>query len=332
MTVEVTTGAGARELTAEQTLTVRVTDEREPPGVPESPTFSGETADSLTVSWSEPENTGPAITDYDVQYGEKGTGGFTDALHEGPGRTLTLSDLEAGTLYQVQVRARNEEGTSDWSDPGEGMTVTPLTVVMASGAEPPVSGPFTVRFSFSEPVTGFSRSDVDSGQDPACRDDQNNPVFCDPGIGTLQTTDDRVFTATVTPWTDRVAHSYTLRLTVPGGTVRSLVGSKPNEEPEEPLEVRVSPPGVEEPISSIGFQASSGSGSVRLSWSRPSDDGGSPIIRYEYRYQAVGEAWSEWENAAAGTRSVTVGNLVNGREYVFEVRAVSALGRVGWRR
>ena len=215
VTVEVTTGAGARELTAEQTLTVRVTDEREPPGVPESPTFSGETADSLTVSWSEPENTGPAITDYDVQYGEKGTGGFTDALHEGPGRTLTLSDLEAGTLYQVQVRARNEEGTSDWSDPGEGMTVTPLTVVMASGAEPPVSGPFTVRFSFSEPVTGFSRSDVDSGQDPACRDDQNNPVFCDPGIGTLQTTDDRVFTATVTPWTDRVAHSYTLRLTVP---------------------------------------------------------------------------------------------------------------------
>ena len=329
VTVEVTTGAGARELTAEQTLTVRVTDEREPPGVPESPTFSGETADSLTVSWSEPENTGPAITDYDVQYGEKGTGGFTDALHEGPGRTLTLSDLEAGTLYQVQVRARNEEGTSDWSDPGEGMTVTPLTVVMASGAEPPVSGPFTVRFSFSEPVTGFSRSDVDSGQDPACRDDQNNPVFCDPGIGTLQTTDDRVFTATVTPWTDRVAHSYTLRLTVPGGTVRSLVGSKPNEEPEEPLEVRVSPPGVEEPISSIGFQASSGSGSVRLSWSRPSDDGGSPIIRYEYRYQAVGEAWSEWENAAAGTRSVTVGNLVNGREYVFEVRAVSALGKGG---
>ena len=152
----------------------------------------------------------------------------------------------------MQVRATNEERTSGWSDPGEGMTVTPLTVVMASGADPPVSGAFTVRFSFSEPVTGFSRSDVDSGQDPACRDDQNNPVFCDAGIGTLQTTDDRVFTTTVTPWTDRVAHSYTLRLTVLGGAVRSLVGSKPNEEPEDPLEVRVSPPGAPEPISSHG--------------------------------------------------------------------------------
>ena len=329
VTVEVTSGAGARELEAEQTFTISVTDEREPPGIPESPTFSGETADSLTVSWSEPENTGPAITDYDVQYGEKGTGGFTDALHEGPGLTLTLTDLEPGTVYEVQVRARNEEGTSDWSDPVEGMTVTPLTVVMASGTDPPVSGAFTARFSFSEPVTGFSRSDVDSGQDPACRDDQNNPVFCDPGIGTLQTTDDRVFTTTVTPWTDRVAHSYTLRLTVPGGRVRSSVGGKPNEEPEEPLEVRVSPPGAPEPISSIGLGASSGSGSVRLSWSRPSDNGGSAIIRYEVRYQAVGEAWSEWENVGAGSRSVTVGNLVNGREYVFEVRAVNSLGKGG---
>ena len=329
VTVQVRSGAGARELTAEQTLTITVTDEPEPPAVPEAPTFSGETAGSLQVSWSEPDNTGPAITDYDVQYREEGTRPFTDALHEGPGRTLTLSDLKEGTVYEVQVRAANDEGTGDWSPLGEGMTVTPLTVEMASGTEPPVSGAFRVRFSFSEPVTGFGGSDVETGQDPACVDDQNNTVFCDPGIGVLETADDRVFTTTVTPWTDRVAHSYTLTLTVPGGAVRSSVGSKPNEEPEEPLAVRVSPPGVTEPISSIGLRASSGSGSVRLSWNRPTDNGGSAIIRYEYRYQAVGETWSEWEKVGAGTRGVTVENLINGREYIFEVRAVNALGKGG---
>ena len=328
--VEVRSGAGARELEAEKTFTVSVTDEREPPGIPESPAFSGETAESLTVNWSEPDNMGPDITDYDVQYREKGTGRFSDGgHHDGPGLTLTLSDLKAGTVYEVQVRAANEEGTSDWSASGEGRTVTPLTVVMASGTEPPVSGPFTVRFSFSEPVTGFGGSDVETGQDPACVDDQNNTVFCDPGIGGLQTTDNRVFTTTVTPWTDRVAHSYTLRLTVAGGAVRSSVGSKPKEEPEEPLEVRVAPPGVTEPISSIGLRASPGSGSMRLSWNRPSEDGGSAIIRYEVRYQAVGEAWSEWENVGAGSRGVTVGNLINGNEYIFEVRAVNGLGKGG---
>ena len=329
VTVEVKSGAGARELEAEQTFTIRVTDEREPPEVPEAPTFSGETADSLEVSWSEPDNTGPDITDYDVQYREKGTGRFIDGDQQGPGLTLTLTDLKPGTVYEVQVRATNDEGTSGWSESGEGMTVAPLTVVMASGTDPPVSGPFTVRFSFSEPVTGFSASDIETGQDPACVDDQNNTVFCDPGIGGLQTADDRVFTTTVTPWTDRVAHSYTLRLTVPGGAVRSSVGSKPNEEPEEPLEVRVSPPGAPEPISSMGLRASVGSGSVSLSWNLPSDNGGSAIIRYEVRYQAVGEAWSEWEKVGAGARGVTVGNLVNGREYIFEVRAVNVLGKGG---
>ena len=93
----------------------------------------------MTVNWSEPENTGPPITDYDVQY-QEGGGGFTDAQHEGPGFALTLSDLKAGTVYEVQVRARNDEGTSDWSESGEGMTVTPLTVEIMSGTEPPVSG------------------------------------------------------------------------------------------------------------------------------------------------------------------------------------------------
>ena len=329
VTVEVTSGAGARELTVEKTFTIRVTDEREPPEAPEAPVISGETADSLTVSWSEPDNTGPEITDYEVQYREKDRGGFRDGGHQGPGLSLPLSDLEPGTVYEVQVRAKNEEGASGWSASGEGMTVALLTVVMASGTEPPVYGPFTVRFSFSEPVTGFSAGDVDSEPDPACMDDQNNPVSCEPGIGGLQTADNRVFTTTVTPQTDRVAHSYTLTLTVEAGSASSSVDSKTNEEPEEPLEVRVSPPGAPEPISTLSLSANGSNGSVRLSWNRASADGGSAIIRYEYRYAPTGEAWSEWENVGRGARGVTVGNLVNGREYVFEVRAVNALGKGG---
>ena len=325
--VRVRSGAGARELEAEQTLTVRVTNQQEPPGIPAVPVISGETVDSLTVSWSEPDNTGPAITDYDVQYREKDTGRFSDGGQEGPGLTLTINDLKAGTVYEVQVRAKNDEGTSGWSDSGEGMTITPLRLEMMTMEEPPVSGPFTVRFSFSEAVTGFNRFDIETEQDPACTDDQNNTVFCDPDIGVLETVDERVFTTTVTPQTDRVAHSYTLRLTVEEDAVRSSVGNKGNE--QGMLEVRVSPPGAPEPISSMGLRASSGSGSVRLSWSRPLDNGGSPIIRYEYRYQAVGEAWSQWEQVGAGSRGVTVGGLIDGREYVFEVRAVNALGKGG---
>ena len=180
VTVEVTSGAGGRELTAEQTFTVRVTDEREAPEIPEAPVIFGETEDSLTVSWSEPDNTGPAITDYDVQYREKDRGRFSGVVHEGTGLSTTLMDLDPGTDYEVQVRAKNDEGTSGWSASGEGMTVTPLTVEMTAMEESPVSGPFSVRISFSEPVTGFSTGDIEDAQDPECMDDQNNPVFCDP--------------------------------------------------------------------------------------------------------------------------------------------------------
>ena len=81
------------------------------------------------------------------------------------------------------------------------------------------------------------------------------------------------------------------------------------------------------PISEIGLTASGGDRAVSLNWNRPSDDGGSPIIRYEYRYAAVGKKWSDWENVAAAAAGVTVGNLVNGREYAFGVRAVNALGK-----
>ena len=325
VTVEVRSGAGTRELEAEQTFTLTVTDEREPPGVPEAPTFSAETAESLMVNWREPDNTGPAITDYDVRYREGNRGGFTDAEHMGPGLSLTLDDLEPGTAYEVQVRATNDEGTSDWSEPGEGMTVTPLTIEMMGGTEPPVEGPFTVRFSFSEPVRGFTQTAIETAQDPACTDDQNNPVFCDPVIGPLETVDDRVFSTTVTPETDRVAHNYTLTLTVSGGAVRSSVGNKPNE--EAMLGGRVAPPGVTLPISEIGLRASGLDRAGRLNWNRPTNDGGSPIIRYEYRHAPVGEVWNDWENVGAGATGVTVGNLVNGLEYVFEVRAVNALGK-----
>ena len=325
--VEVKSGAGARELEAEQTFTLRVTDEREPPDIPEVPTFSGETQDSLTVSWAEPHNTGPAITDYDVQYREKGRGRFSDGQHEGPGLSLTLDDLDPGTAYEVQVRAANDEGISDWSEPGEGMTITPLTVQMTTDLPPPVEGAFTVRFSFSEEVMGFTLTDITTQQEPACTDSVNNPISCNPTIAALQTTDNRIFTTTMTPRADPVAHNYTLTLTVPGGRVTSIAGNKPNE--EAMLEVRVAPPGVTLPVSAIDLSGSAGNAEVRLSWNRPTEDGGSAIIRYEYRFAAAGEDFSAWENVRAGTRRVTVGGLINGTEYVFEVRAVNALGKGG---
>ena len=81
--------------------------------------ISAATPYSLTVEWREPENTGSAITNYDVRYREVGNGGdFTDARHEGTARTATLTGLRPGTAYEVQVRASNATGTGAWSQLG----------------------------------------------------------------------------------------------------------------------------------------------------------------------------------------------------------------------
>ena len=103
---------------------MRVADEEEPPGAPGAPVVTAEGSDSLKVSWREPENRGPEIVDYEVRYREGGEAGYSDGGHEGRGLEVRLSGLKEGTVYEVQVRAVNEEGISEWSEPGEGRTDT----------------------------------------------------------------------------------------------------------------------------------------------------------------------------------------------------------------
>ena len=323
--VTATSGTGAREKTATQTITVTVTDVAgEAPGKPAAPSVAAASVTSLTVSWSAPSNAGPAISDYDVRYRAGTSGGWTDGNHTGTATTATLTGLSENTSYQVQVSATNDEGTSNWSESGEGMTVTPLTVEMMSGTEPPVESAFAVRFSFSEPVRGFTRGDIATQQEPPCTDSANNPISCNPTIAAFETTDNRIFTTAVTPRTDQVAHNYTLTLTVPAGRVTSAAGNKPNEQAR--LEVRVAPPGVTVPISSINLTANSGNGQVTLRWSTPDTSGGSAIVRYEYRWAESGGEFGDWMRVDPSERSAAVPNLTNGREYVFEVRGVNALG------
>ena len=120
--VEVSSGEGERERKGSRAIRVRVSDEEEPPGAPGAPAVTAEGSDSLQVSWREPENRGPEIVDYEVRYREGGEAGYSDGGHEGTGLEVRLSGLKEGTVYEVQVRAVNEEGISEWSEPGEGRT------------------------------------------------------------------------------------------------------------------------------------------------------------------------------------------------------------------
>ena len=123
--VRAASGTGARLKTADQTITVTVTDVAgEAPGVPAVPAVSSASESSVTASWTAPANAGPAVTDYDYRYRVKAPqGSWTEVTNTAiTGLSATITGLAGDTEYDVQVRATNDEGTSGWSDSGSGST------------------------------------------------------------------------------------------------------------------------------------------------------------------------------------------------------------------
>ncbi|MYE33176.1 MAG: hypothetical protein F4X80_11125, partial [Chloroflexi bacterium] len=115
-------------------LTINVVDLEA--GKPDTPTvtrteFSEQSNPALDVTWTKPADNGLTISWYKVQYRKQAAAGEQPAawtLHSAALETtsLTLSDLEAGAVYEFQVRAgTNEEGLGPWSDTGSGRANRP---------------------------------------------------------------------------------------------------------------------------------------------------------------------------------------------------------------
>ena len=159
MTVRVTDGRGG---TNTINVTIRVTDvDGEAPSTPVAPTVTAVSSTSLQVTWEEPENTGPPITDYDYRYREP-NGSWTEVTNTTiSGTAVTIEGLGASTSYDVEVRAKNAEGTSDWSNPGIGSTNAP------GANNPPV---FTEGSSATRSVSASSQPGTHVGTPVAATD------------------------------------------------------------------------------------------------------------------------------------------------------------------
>ena len=120
---------GTADSTIDDTITVSisVTDVNEPPAAP-TPTVSQNSTTpktKLDVSWTAPNMTGkPPITDYDVRYRKHLSllDPWKSLTHNGTSTTASISGLDEGTEYEVQVKAYNAEGDSGWSSSGRAST------------------------------------------------------------------------------------------------------------------------------------------------------------------------------------------------------------------
>ena len=77
------------------------------------------------------------------------------------------------------------------------------------------------------------------------------------------------------------------------------------------------------PDAPINLMAEATDGAVTLTWDAPEDDGGSAVTDYQYRINRR----NPWISIGSTDTTHTVSGLVNGTEYVFEVRAVNRIGK-----
>ena len=134
--VRATSGAGIREKTTDQTITVTVTDVDEPPSAPDAPRVSSASVVSVTAIWVAPSNAGPAIEDYDYRSRVKDPVGSWVEVTDTTTTALraTIEGLAENTEYEVAVRATNEEGMGQWSEAGFGSTDANAAPAFSSSA------------------------------------------------------------------------------------------------------------------------------------------------------------------------------------------------------
>ena len=127
-------GIQEQDPTADDTIdvTILVVDLNEPPDAPGPPTVSADGPGRLNVTWTPPNTEGrPAVADYNLRYfkGTEAPENVDDWVHENEGApdpgtntSATITELQPGTSYVVQVNAWSHEGTSEWSGLGVGTT------------------------------------------------------------------------------------------------------------------------------------------------------------------------------------------------------------------
>ena len=136
------------------------------PAAPAAPTVTGDSGTSLSVSWTEPADTLPAISDYDYRYKESTVSAWTTVddttITDTAVVISSLSPSEAHTSYDVQVRATNAEGTGAWSASGTGVTNNLPAFSDGASADRSVSASAPAGTSVGDPVSATDADADDS--------------------------------------------------------------------------------------------------------------------------------------------------------------------------
>ncbi len=321
VTVKVDDGQRKENSVASKSVTVEIDDRNEKPSAPSAPSVTGVpgSIDSIRVSWTEPANTGPPITGYDVHI-RTGSQGFENWPHNGLDRSTIITEWEnaplvAGTRYQVQVRARSDEGVSDYSSSGTG---SPNPDVQN---QKPIFSAGTRSFSVAENAqTGTSVGAV-SATDPDGDILTYSLEGTDAASFDIDGANGQIRTGAPLNHEAKARHSVTVRASDGrGGSATAAVTINVTD-------VAGEAPGTPDPPNVTAASSTR----LSVSWDAPSNDGPA-ITDYDYRYREStgGASWTEVTATTITSRSVTIDRLTASTFYDVQVRATNAEGTSDW--
>jgi Fibronectin type III domain len=259
-----------------------------PPGKPTGVAATPGNA-SASVSWLAPATDGgSAITGYTVASSPSSAGCTTTGA-----LSCTVSGLTNGQSYTFTVTATNGIGTGPPSDPSA--AVTPATVPGAPTGVTATRGNASAAVAWSAPASNGGATIT------------SYTVTASDGTHTCGWTSGQL-SCTVSGLTNGVAYTFTVTATNWAGT-----GS-----PSGPSN-SVTPATV--PGQPTGVGGTPGNASAVVSWTAPSDDGGSAITGY-----TVASSPSSAGCTTAGALSCTVSGLTDGQGYTFTVTAANSVG------
>ena len=317
VTVKVDDRQNRNNSVAAKSVTITVDDVQEPPPPPAAPTVAGipGSTSSVRVTWDEPANTGPPVTLYDLHYREVGLGPAR-WQHFRADKSTIITGLKAGTSYEVQVRAKNAEGTGDWSRWGAGMPNPDV-----ANRNPAFSaGSRTLSVAENTPPN------TDVGAPVAATDrDGDTLTYALEGADAdsfdiLSTSDGgQIRTSAELNYEEKSSYSVTVRVTDGRGGSDAVN-----------LTIRVTDVDGEAPAIPFAPTVTAVSSTrLQVSWEVP-DNQGPPITDYDYRYREPSGSWTEVTNTTITGTTVTIQGLAASASYDVEVSATNAEGTSDW--
>jgi hypothetical protein len=286
-----------------------------PAYVPGAPATISATAGNAqaTVSWTAPTSDGGApVSGYQVQYSTTAGGSYIDAqggcapatTGSSTALTCTASGLTNGTTYYFKVAAINSAGPGSYTSPAS-VTPTAATVPGAPATISATPGNAQAIVSWTAPTSDGGAA-VSGYQVQYSSSTGGSYIDAQGGCAPATTGSSTALTCTASGLTNGTTYYFKVAAINSAGT-----GTYTSPASATPVTVPGAPTSV---------SATAGNAQATVTWTAPSNTGGSAITGYSVTGAPGGSC------TTTGATSCVVTGLTNGTAYTFQVAAINAQG------